>query len=380
MNGPWIRWFAALVIVSVSAGGVLAQDEPRDDLKSDSERKVLVELYTSQGCDMCPTAEKVLGALAERDRRIVPIAFHVDYFNDPWKDVFSDPLYSQRQMTYNQLYTKPKNREYGLYYTPMLMIDGEQSVNGRDPASAEAAIRQALARKPAVRLDVALDLKGDGLSGTATIKVTKPVGPGREVAALGLRRAPRGRRGHRHPFGREQRQVARRALPRAADEIRIHRTRRQVAHDATVPVRDRADLEASEPPAGRVRSGQAHRHHLPGDRPPVAIDFDRGAVRHFDSQGVAWGALKSRLMLLKDPRYVTISYLAPDRRTRPDRVGRGRIRHGVPGTVPPAGGDGTGPRVPGRHPMDQLRAADHVPSFAAKSYWSTSGPTDAIIA
>ena len=108
---------------------------------------------------------------AERDRRIVPIAFHVDYFNHPWKDVFSDPLYSQRQMTYNELYTKPKNAEYGLYYTPMLMIDGEQSVNGRDPASAEAAIRLALTRKPAVQLDVALDLKGDGRSGTATIKV-----------------------------------------------------------------------------------------------------------------------------------------------------------------------------------------------------------------
>jgi hypothetical protein len=140
--------------------------------RDEPKRMVLVELYTSQGCDMCPTAEKVLGALAERDRKIVPIAFHVDYFNHPWKDVFSDPLYSQRQMTYDQLYTKPKNPEYGLYYTPMLMIDGEQSVNGRDPASAEAAIRQALARKPAVGLDVALDLKGDGLSGKATIEVT----------------------------------------------------------------------------------------------------------------------------------------------------------------------------------------------------------------
>jgi hypothetical protein len=135
-------------------------------------RSVLVELYTSQGCDMCPAAEKLLGALAERHRRIVPIAFHVDYFNDPWKDVFSDPLYSQRQMAYNQLYTKPKNAEYGLYYTPMLMIDGEQSVNGRDAASAEAAIRQALARKPGVGLDVGLDLKGDGRSATVAIKMT----------------------------------------------------------------------------------------------------------------------------------------------------------------------------------------------------------------
>ncbi len=141
------------------------------DDRDEPKRMVLVELFTSQGCDMCPTAEKMLGALAERERRIVPIAFHVDYFNDPWKDVFSDPLYSQRQMIYNQLYTKPKNAEYGLYYTPMLMIDGQQSVNGRDSAAAEAAIRQAAARKPAVGIDVALDLKADGTSGTATIRV-----------------------------------------------------------------------------------------------------------------------------------------------------------------------------------------------------------------
>jgi len=142
------------------------------DERTEPKRMVLVELYTSQGCDMCPTAEKVLGALAERDRGIVPIAFHIDYFNHPWKDVFSDPLYSQRQMAYNQLYTKPKNPEYGLYYTPMLMIDGEQSVNGRDPAAAEAAIRRALTKKPAVALNVNLDVKSDGLSGTATVKVT----------------------------------------------------------------------------------------------------------------------------------------------------------------------------------------------------------------
>src|SRR5262249_3776746 len=77
-----------------------------------------------------------------------------------------------RQMAYNQLYTKPKNPDYGLYYTPMMMIDGEQSVNGRDAASAQAAIRQALAKKPAVAIDVDLALKPDGLSGTATIKAT----------------------------------------------------------------------------------------------------------------------------------------------------------------------------------------------------------------
>lgn len=159
-----LAWFLTCVLVS-SIPGAFAADR-------DEKRMVLVELYTSQGCDMCPTAEKVLGSLAERERRIVPIAFHVDYFNTPWKDVFSDPLFSQRQATYNQLYTKPKPAEYGLYYTPMLMIDGEQSVNGRDPASAEMAVKQALAIKPAVGLDVRLEMKPDRLSATANITVT----------------------------------------------------------------------------------------------------------------------------------------------------------------------------------------------------------------
>jgi hypothetical protein len=29
---------------------------------------------------MCPAAEKILGSLAEKEPGIVPIAFHVDYF------------------------------------------------------------------------------------------------------------------------------------------------------------------------------------------------------------------------------------------------------------------------------------------------------------
>jgi hypothetical protein len=158
------------IIMAIMVGSGVAQ-AAWAEAPDDSKRLVLVELYTSQGCDMCPTAEKLLGTLAERDARIVPVAFHVDYFNSPWKDVFSDHLYSQRQMNYNELYTKPKNPEYGLYYTPMLMIDGQQSVNGRDAASAEAAIRQALLRKPAVSLDTRLEVKRNGLAGTAEIKV-----------------------------------------------------------------------------------------------------------------------------------------------------------------------------------------------------------------
>jgi hypothetical protein len=164
-----VRLLGLLMVIWLTFGPERTLLAAADD---QTTRMVLVELYTSQGCDMCPTAEQLLGAVAERDHGIVPIAFHVDYFNDPWKDAFSDPLYSQRQMTYNQLYTKPKNPSYGLYYTPMVMVDGEQSVNGRDAGSIETAIRRARAKKPAVAIGVKLELKDDGLSGTATVSVT----------------------------------------------------------------------------------------------------------------------------------------------------------------------------------------------------------------
>jgi len=159
-----------ILILPLALGGRVAFGQGTSPVTS--KRVVLVELFTSQGCDMCPTAEQYLGELAEKNRGIVPIAFHVDYFNTPWKDVFSDPLYSQRQLNYDQVYTKPKDAKLGLYYTPMLMIDGEQMVNGRDPATAQLAIHQALAKKLGVGIDLALEVKDDGLSGTAMIKGT----------------------------------------------------------------------------------------------------------------------------------------------------------------------------------------------------------------
>jgi hypothetical protein len=160
-----------VLVLAVAWPGVAA--EPPASRK----RVVLVELYTSQGCDMCPAAEENLGRLAAETPGIVPIAFHVDYFDKPWKDVFSDPLHSRRQATYNDVHAGPRPAEsYGLYYTPMMMIDGVKSVNGRDPAAARAAIRAALARPPAVTLDVDLDVAEDGLSGTANLRVSRRPG------------------------------------------------------------------------------------------------------------------------------------------------------------------------------------------------------------
>jgi hypothetical protein len=57
-------------------------------------------------------------------------------------------------------------------YTPMMMIDGEQSINGRDAPSAVAAIRRARSKKPAVDIRLKLAVRKDGSAGDATIEVT----------------------------------------------------------------------------------------------------------------------------------------------------------------------------------------------------------------
>jgi len=172
----------AVLLASVSSAQSVTKATP--------QRLVLVELFTSQGCDMCPTAEKILGELGESNARVVPLAFHVDYFNNPWKDPFSDPIHSRRQAVYNSLYTKPKNPDYGLYYTPMVMVDGVQTVNGRDPEGIRAAVRTAQAKPPKVEITSELEVGGDLRSGELRIAVTPRVsfGGDKELLVCGVLR------------------------------------------------------------------------------------------------------------------------------------------------------------------------------------------------
>ncbi len=162
------RWASALVILCSVTPVIVAQSR-----SSSARRLVLVELYTSQGCDMCPTAEKFLGELGDANRTVVPVALHVDYFDKPWKDPFSDKLHSERQMSYHNTYKGPKHPELGLYYTPMVMVDGLTTVNGRDPAGLKAAVAAARQKPPGVSIRTKLDRP----EGSRTVKLTATIEP-----------------------------------------------------------------------------------------------------------------------------------------------------------------------------------------------------------
>jgi len=84
----------------------------------------LVELFTSEGCSSCPPADRWLGALREDAglwKDIVPVAWHVDYWNGlGWRDPYSSARWSARQRAY------AKQGGVASVYTPGFVVNGRE--------------------------------------------------------------------------------------------------------------------------------------------------------------------------------------------------------------------------------------------------------------
>jgi hypothetical protein len=118
----------------------------------------LVELYTSEGCSSCPPADRWLGSLHEavRSGRLVPLAFHVDYWDHlGWRDRFASPRFGERQ--------RERTAAAGgrVVYTPQVFLDGRDFRAWRNGAAVEQAVR-AVGRRPAAAwLDLALRVESE---------------------------------------------------------------------------------------------------------------------------------------------------------------------------------------------------------------------------
>jgi hypothetical protein len=83
-----------------------------------ADRPVVVELFTSQGCSSCPPANAYLNELARERRDLLPLAFHVTYWDRlGWKDPFSLPAATDRQARYGTRFGDGS-------YTPEIVVDG----------------------------------------------------------------------------------------------------------------------------------------------------------------------------------------------------------------------------------------------------------------
>jgi hypothetical protein len=89
-----IAAFAAALCAPAHAGGACSAQSPAHTI-------ALVELYTSEGCDSCPPADRWLSRIGEADLgrdAVVPLSLHVDYWDRlGWKDRFAAARFTQRQ-------------------------------------------------------------------------------------------------------------------------------------------------------------------------------------------------------------------------------------------------------------------------------------------
>jgi hypothetical protein len=102
-----------------------------------TERPVVVELFTSQGCSSCPPANAYLNELSKGGRDVLPLAFHVTYWDRlGWKDPFSLEAATERQDRYGHRFGDGS-------YTPEIVVDGVTSHVGSHRQDVGSAIEQA---------------------------------------------------------------------------------------------------------------------------------------------------------------------------------------------------------------------------------------------
>jgi hypothetical protein len=102
------------------------------------EAPVVVELFTSQGCSSCPPAEAFLTDLAHQRRDVLPLAFHVTYWDYlGWKDPYAFDAATVRQRDY------ARHLGDDGVYTPQMMVDGTTSFVGSNRSNGLKAIEGA---------------------------------------------------------------------------------------------------------------------------------------------------------------------------------------------------------------------------------------------
>lgn len=131
--------------------------------KSGAQTVTLLELYTSEGCSSCPPADKWLSNLKPDPKKVVPLAFHVDYWDYiGWKDKFSKAEYSDRQR---------KTAAFagaGFVYTPQFVMNG-RDFRGWDNARLNEAIEKN--QRIAARANLSLNLINQ-TNGEITLQAT----------------------------------------------------------------------------------------------------------------------------------------------------------------------------------------------------------------
>jgi len=136
--------------------------------QSTDTQMAVLELFTSEGCGLCPAADRFVAKLPEQgitDEQLIVLGFHIDYLNDKkgWIDRFASPIFSDRQRQLARL------NLYQSVYTPEFVISGEVIHNWEKYA--EDVIKAVKGFSPEAAIAMTVTEDTEHLSVKTTIKV-----------------------------------------------------------------------------------------------------------------------------------------------------------------------------------------------------------------
>lgn len=146
----------AILVLMVCLPALAAPD---CTVRSGPNTAALIELYTSEGCSSCPPADRWLSSFARaaRSSLIVPIAFHVSYWDYiGWKDAYADPRYGERQRE------RAKASGAAMVYTPQVMVGGRDFREWSSEAEVERKVEALNRVAPRAQIELRAAVQPDG--------------------------------------------------------------------------------------------------------------------------------------------------------------------------------------------------------------------------
>jgi hypothetical protein len=180
MTKTWKRQLGALAMAAIAAAPAAGGEACR--VTSPDYTVALLELYTSEGCDSCPPADRWFSALdlGSAAPRAAALAFHVDYWDRlGWRDRFGSSAFTQRQ------YEQMQRHDTSFVYTPQVLLQGNDFPSWRSvpqPAKALAAIN---ARPARATIELAAQ-PTDGAAIAVDVHVRVLKAPDREHAVVAV--------------------------------------------------------------------------------------------------------------------------------------------------------------------------------------------------
>lgn len=133
-----------MAVIAVSLGwSYFSNSNSAIAMQEGDQGFALIELFTSEGCSSCPSADDNLARIAkEANENGVPVytlSYHVDYWNDlGWRDPYSDKVFTNRQREYASDFGSSR------IYTPQMVVNGVAEFVGSNQDLSNRAVKLAL--------------------------------------------------------------------------------------------------------------------------------------------------------------------------------------------------------------------------------------------